>query len=110
MRSFALCIEGVRDLTETQDGCYLALFETKVAFMHFKINVAVEIARIKKPNFIEAKIEGQLLGIVGRLNAASSTSSSNGESRRAQTWHASFGTEHDSKPWSATYSVRAALL
>jgi carbon monoxide dehydrogenase subunit G len=73
MRSFALCIEGVRDLTETKDGCYSALFETKVAFMHVKINVAVEIARIKRPNFIEAKIEGQLLGIVGRLNAASST-------------------------------------
>jgi carbon monoxide dehydrogenase subunit G len=66
-------IEGMRDLTKTKGGCYSALFETKVAFMCFKINVAVEIASIERPNLIEAKIEGQPLGILGRLSVTSST-------------------------------------
>jgi carbon monoxide dehydrogenase subunit G len=47
--------------------------ETKVAYIKFKFDVAVEVTRIEPPESIEAKIEGTPHGIVGRLSATSST-------------------------------------
>jgi carbon monoxide dehydrogenase subunit G len=72
-RFFASCINGVSNLEEIGADKYAALFETKVAFMKFKFQVEVEVTRAERPNVIEGKIEGKPLGIVGRLNATSST-------------------------------------
>ena len=72
-RLFASCIDGVGDLAETGPDAYTATFETKVAYMKFKFNVAVEVTRMEAPGEIEAKIEGTPLGIVGRLTASSLT-------------------------------------
>jgi carbon monoxide dehydrogenase subunit G len=72
-RFFATCIDGVGDLTEIDESHYTALFETRIAYMRFKFNVAVEVVRLDPPVRIEAKVEGTPLGIVGRLNATSVT-------------------------------------
>jgi carbon monoxide dehydrogenase subunit G len=71
---FAACVEGVRDLKELTPTQYTALFETKIAYIKFKFEVAVEMTRADRPNAIEAKIDGKPHGIVGRL-AATATSS-----------------------------------
>jgi carbon monoxide dehydrogenase subunit G len=71
---FAACVEGVRDLKEITPTQYTALFETKIAYIKFKFEVAVEMTRADRPNAIEAKIDGKPHGIVGRL-AATATSS-----------------------------------
>ena len=47
--------------------------ETKVAYIKFKFDVAVEVTRVEQPTLIEAKIEGTPHGIVGRLSATSFT-------------------------------------
>ena len=70
---FASCVEGVRDLQAIDERRYAAVMETKVAYMKFIFKVAVEIVSLAPPDRIEAKIEGTPLGIVGRLNASSST-------------------------------------
>jgi len=49
------------------------VLETKVAYLKFKFNVAVEVIRVEPPHEIIAKIEGTPLGIVGRLTANSVT-------------------------------------
>jgi carbon monoxide dehydrogenase subunit G len=72
-RFFASCVEGVQNLTEIDADHYTAVLETKVAYLKFKFNVAVEVVRIDPPREIEAKIEGTPLGIVGRLTASSLT-------------------------------------
>jgi uncharacterized protein len=72
-RSFANCVEGVRDLTETAPDTYAATFETKVAYMKFSFKVNVQVTRAEAPDVIEARIEGTPLGIVGRLTATSLT-------------------------------------
>jgi uncharacterized protein len=72
-RFFASCIEGIRDLKETNATHYDAVLETKVAYLQFKFKVTVEFTRIDPPREIEAKIEGTPLGVVGRLTAASRT-------------------------------------
>jgi carbon monoxide dehydrogenase subunit G len=72
-RFFASCIEGVRDLNEIDSDHYTAVLETKVAYLKFKFQVAVEVVRAEAPREIEAKIEGVPLGIVGRLTATSLT-------------------------------------
>jgi carbon monoxide dehydrogenase subunit G len=72
-RFFASCVEGIHDLNEIDDMHYTAVLETKVAYMRFKFNVAVEVVRVTEPEEIEAKIEGTPLGIVGRLTATSAT-------------------------------------
>jgi uncharacterized protein len=72
-RFFASCIEGVQDLNEIDPDHYTAVLETKVAYLKFKFNVAVEVVRADPPHEIEAKIEGTPLGIVGRLTASSLT-------------------------------------
>jgi carbon monoxide dehydrogenase subunit G len=71
---FAACVEGVHDLKEITPTQYTALFETKIAYIKFKFEVAVEMTRADRPNAIEAKIDGKPHGIVGRL-AATATSS-----------------------------------
>src|SRR5215470_12057469 len=72
-RFFASCVEGVQDLNEIDGDRYTAVLDTKVAYLKFKFNVAVEVARADPPREIEAKIEGTPLGIVGRLTARSLT-------------------------------------
>jgi carbon monoxide dehydrogenase subunit G len=72
-RFFASCVEGVHDLNEIDADHYTAVLETKVAYLKFKFNVAVEVLRADPPAEIEAKIEGTPSGIVGRLTARSLT-------------------------------------
>src|SRR5918911_4431989 len=72
-RFFASCVEGVHDLTEIDADHYTAVLETKVAYLKFRFNVAVEVLRAEPPHRIEAKIEGTPAGIVGRLSATSLT-------------------------------------
>jgi carbon monoxide dehydrogenase subunit G len=72
-RFFASCIEGVQSLNEIDSDHYTAVLETKVAYLKFKFNVAVEVVRAQPPCEIEAKIEGTPLGIVGRLTASALT-------------------------------------
>ena len=72
-RFFASCVEGVQQLNEIDSDHYTAVLETKVAYLKFKFNVAVEVTRADPPREIEAKIEGTPLGIVGRLTARSLT-------------------------------------
>jgi len=68
-RFFASCVEGVQNLHEIDSDHYTAVLDTKVAYLKFKFNVVVEVARADPPREIEAKIEGTPLGIVGRLTA-----------------------------------------
>ena len=68
---FASCIEGVHDLVEVSPARYTALFDTKIAYIKFKFEVAVELTRAERPVAIAAKIEGKPHGIVGRLSATS---------------------------------------
>jgi carbon monoxide dehydrogenase subunit G len=72
-RFFASCVEGVQELNEIDPDHYTAVLETKVAYLKFRFNVAVEVVRAEAPREIEAKIEGAPLGIVGRLTATSLT-------------------------------------
>ncbi|HEY2185129.1 MAG TPA: SRPBCC domain-containing protein [Xanthobacteraceae bacterium] len=70
---FASCVEGVHDLVEIDGDHYNAVLETKVAYLKFRFNVAVEVLRADPPSEIEARIEGTPSGIVGRLSARSLT-------------------------------------
>ena len=72
-RFFASCVEGVQNLSEIDSDHYTAVLETKIAYLKFKFDVAVEVLRIDPPNEIEARIEGTPSGIVGRLSARSLT-------------------------------------
>jgi carbon monoxide dehydrogenase subunit G len=72
-RFFASCVEGVRDLNEIDPDHYTAVLETRIAYLKFRFNVAVEVVRVEAPNEIEARIEGTPSGIVGRLTARSLT-------------------------------------
>jgi uncharacterized protein len=72
-RFFASCVEGVQELNEIDPDHYTAVLETKVAYLKFKFNVAVEVVRADPPREIEAKVEGTPLGIVGRLTATAVT-------------------------------------
>ena len=72
-RFFAGCVAGVRELVEVDPTHYTAVLETKVAYMAFRFNVAVELVRSEPPHLIEARIEGTPIGLVGRLTATSIT-------------------------------------
>ena len=48
-RFFASCVEGVQDLNEIDSDHYTAVLETKVAYLKFKFNVAVEVTRADPP-------------------------------------------------------------
>jgi carbon monoxide dehydrogenase subunit G len=71
--SFVRFVDGVSDLKEVDSTHYEAVFETRVAYLKFKFNVTVEVTRAEEPSQIEAKIEGNPLGVVGRLTAKSIT-------------------------------------
>lgn len=73
-RTFVGLVDGVTELKEIDPTHFTAVFETKVAYMKFKFNVAVEVTRMEAPGEIEAKIEGTPLGIIGRLTATTRTS------------------------------------
>ena len=72
-RFFASCVEGVRDLVAQDAAHYTARFETKLAYMSFKFDVAVVVTKLEAPSRIEATLEGTPLGVVGRLAATSVT-------------------------------------
>jgi uncharacterized protein len=72
-RFFASCVEGVQNLSEIDPDHYTAVLETKIAYLKFRFDVAVEVLRIDPPNEIEVRIEGTPSGIVGRLSARSLT-------------------------------------
>lgn len=72
-RTFVGLVDGVSELKEIDPTHFTAMFETKVAYLKFKFNVAVEITRLESPTTIEAKIEGTPLGIIGRLTATTLT-------------------------------------
>ena len=67
--SFVRFVDGVSDLKEIDPTHYEAVFETKVAYLKFKFNVTVEVTRADEPS----AIEGNPLGVVGRLTAKSIT-------------------------------------
>ena len=71
--AFVKFVDGVHDLKEIDPTHYEATFETRVAYMKFKFAVTVEVTRMDAPSTIEAKIEGNPLGMVGRLTARSTT-------------------------------------
>lgn len=79
---FASCVEGVRDMQEVDATHYTAVMETRVAYIRFRFDVAVEITRMEPYDLIEAKVEGVPAGIVGRLTG---TSTANLEQRGADT-------------------------
>jgi len=84
-RLFASCVDGVRDLEEIDANHYRAVMETKVAYIKFKFDIAVEVTKVEPPQTIEAKIEGAPHGIVGRLSATSRTTlTQENESTRVQ--------------------------
>jgi len=71
--AFVKLIDGVEDLRQIDPTHFAAIFETRIAYMKFKFAVTVEVAQVDAPNVIEAKIEGNSLGVVGRLTAKSTT-------------------------------------
>ena len=71
-KSFISLVDGIRDLKEIDPTHYQAVFETKIAYLNFKFNVAVEVIKLEIDE-IAAKIEGTPLGVVGRLTATTST-------------------------------------
>jgi carbon monoxide dehydrogenase subunit G len=71
---FASCVEGVGELVEVAPDRYAARFTTKIAYIRFDFEVAVDIVRAERPHAIEARIEGKPHGVVGRLSATSSAS------------------------------------
>jgi uncharacterized protein len=70
---FASCIEGVRDLKAIDATHYDAVLETRIAYMRFNFKVGVEMTKMTPPEEIEGKVEGTLLGMVGRLTATANT-------------------------------------
>jgi carbon monoxide dehydrogenase subunit G len=72
-RFFASCVDGVQELTEVDATHYTAVFETKIAYMKFRFNVAVEMTRAEPPDTIEGRVEGKPMGLVGRLSATATT-------------------------------------
>ena len=68
---FASCIEGVSDLQEIDPTHFTATLETRIAYIKFRFNIAVEIVGLDRPSSITAKAEGVPLGVVGRMTAQS---------------------------------------
>ena len=71
--AFVKLVDGVQDLRQIGPTHFAANFETRIAYMKFRFAVTVEVTRIDAPNVIEAKIEGNTIGVVGRLTAKSTT-------------------------------------
>jgi carbon monoxide dehydrogenase subunit G len=84
-RFFASCVPGVRALEEIDATHYTARFETKLAYMSFTFDVAVQVTRAEPPERLEATLEGTPLGVVGRLAASSITTlTQDGDDTRIQ--------------------------
>jgi uncharacterized protein len=71
--AFIQLVDGVKDLRQIDATHFAAVFETRIAYMKFKFAVTVEVTQVDAPNVIEAKIEGNSIGVVGRLSATSTT-------------------------------------
>ena len=71
--AFVKLVDGVEDLRQIDPAHFAAIFETRIAYMKFKFAVTVEVIEADAPNVIEARIEGNSLGVVGRLTAKSTT-------------------------------------
>src|SRR5438093_1000024 len=65
----AQCIPGCKDLRELSDGRYSAVLTNEVGFITLSFKVIVEVVRIDPPRLIEAKITGDAIGLVGRVQA-----------------------------------------
>jgi hypothetical protein len=70
-RFFASCVDGVSNLNEVDATHYTAVLETRVAYIKFKFNVAVEITDMQPPERVVVRAEGAPIGMVGRLTATS---------------------------------------
>jgi len=70
---FVSLVEGIKDLKEIDSTHYEAVFETKIAYLRFKFQVAVEVLAMERPNRIATRIEGTPLGVIGRLSATTET-------------------------------------
>jgi len=66
---FASCVEGVSDLQEQDPLHYTAKLETRIAYIKFSFNVAVEFINKVPPETIAVKADGTPIGIVGRLTS-----------------------------------------
>ena len=75
--AFAKFVDGVQDLKQIDPTHFAAIFETRIAYMKFRFAVTVELTRIDAPNVIETKIEGNSIGVIGRLTAKSTTTLTN---------------------------------
>ena len=65
----AQCIPGCKDLRELSDGRYSAALTNEVGFITLSFKVIVEVVKIDPPRLIEAKITGDAIGLVGRVQA-----------------------------------------
>ena len=65
----AQCIPGCKDLRELSDGRYSAVLTNEVGFITLSFKVIVEVVKIDPPKLIEAKITGDAIGLVGRIQA-----------------------------------------
>ncbi len=71
-RFFASCVDGVSDLTEIDATHYTARLQSRIAYIRFTFDIAVEITESSWPEHVTARAEGTPIGIVGRLTAISS--------------------------------------
>src|SRR6516164_11345607 len=71
--AFVKFVDGVQDLKQIDPTHFAAIFETRIAYMKFRFAVTVEVIEADAPHVIEARIEGNSLGVVGRLTAKSTT-------------------------------------
>src|SRR2546428_5723141 len=65
----AQCISGCKDLRELAEGRYSAVLTNEVGFITLRFKVIVEVVKIDPPSGIEAKITGDAIGLVGRVQA-----------------------------------------
>jgi len=65
----AQCIPGCKDVRELSEGRYSAVLTNEVGFITLSFKVIVEIVKIDPPRLIEAKITGDAIGLVGRVQA-----------------------------------------
>ena len=62
-------IPGCKDLHELAEGRYSAVLTNEVGFITLRFKVIVEVVKIDPPSGIEAKITGDAIGLVGRVQA-----------------------------------------
>lgn len=64
---FASCLEGVGDLVEIDADHYTATLETKIAYINFRFDIAVELVE-RTPERVVVRLDGTPRGMVGRLS------------------------------------------